>query len=752
MAELYLDLDRRLRMQRIGKSLQTALERSGHPILEQFHFVERGVGDVPWTALEQTEDSLRLTSIVEDRWRITAEISLGGRRCPRAVWEISATWLGVGAHEAAFDAVWRARIANAEPFVPGIFYGENRPAGGGHSPRWTPEAAPEDPAASSGWRFRADRTMTPVAILRDRDSVAAILVPERFSHGLTGLGFEAGAKSGELSAHFPYREEPFRYTPFLGVDNGPASPAFTVHSGETVHMRFEIYTGFTGWRPLLRDLYNDAPGALHPWMPGDQAAELAAQGLYDWHFDPDNAVLYETAGFDRYFRTAQKQWDRKHMHIAWVSGAPYAFALAQHGGKKRIPEMVDAGLAVLDKIAAEAVSPSGVFYPQWTEEDGWCGGWTSDDSLPPVAQSRTVGEATWFFMQALAAPENWAVGDRWTHWVRAVQSNLDYVLSVQREDGNLGTYYNLETGSVEEWSGAGGMMWIPALLMAGRYVDRAGAEFPNAAKYLDAAFKAGDYYASMVRTEKLAGAPEDVPYGATSEDGYNALISMLRLYEDSGDEKWLDLAQHAADYALSFRMSYNTFFPESTLLGRYDFRSKGADIASPANQHLHNYGYICLPALLRLWRITGDDYLFQRARDQVFCFRQFIARADGDFNARKGMVPEQWFHTDWTHPKGCVLPLAHSWCAGWIVWVEDWLQTFGTLFVDPVHHKVSLLESVDILDENWAGGTITLRNPWSRDVEVQVLNTATEERATYHLPANETHLYQLHPLLPRPVT
>jgi hypothetical protein len=69
-----------------------------------------------------------------------------------------------------------------------------------------------------------------------------------------------------------------------------------------------------------------------------------------------------------------------------------------------------------------------------------------------------------------------------------------------------------------------------------------------------------------------------------------------------------------------------------------------------------------------------------------------------------------------------------------------------------VHHKVSLLESVDILDENWAGGTITLRNPWDRDVEIHVLNTATEERATYHLPANETHLYQLNPLLPRPVT
>lgn len=750
MAELYLDLDRRLRMQRVGKSLQTALERGGKAVLDQFHFTERGVGDVPWTALEQTEDSLRLTSVIDDRWRIVAEVTLGGRRCPRAVWNISATWLGIGAHEAAFDATWRVRLAEAEPFVPGIFYGENRPEGKGHSPRWTPEPEPAD-GGSPFWRFRADRAMTPVVILRHRDDVTAIAAPERFSHGLVGLGFDSRAAHGELSAHFPFREEPFQYAPFLGTDNGPKAETFLIRPGETVNMRFEVYTGFTGWRPLLRDMYEDSPAALNPWMPGRQAAELAAHGLYEWHFDPQQSVLYETAGFDRYFRTAQKQWDRKHMHISWVSGAPYAFAMAQHGAKTHRPELVDAGLAVLDKIAGEALSPSGVFYPQWTEDAGWCGGWTSDDSLPPVAQSRTVGEAAWFFMQALCAPEAWATGDRWVTWAKAVQSNLDFALRIQREDGNLGTYYNLNDGNVEDWSGAGGLMWIPALLMAGRYVDRGGAEFPNAARYLEAAYKAGDYYASMVRTEKLAGAPEDVPYGATSEDGYNALIAMLRLYEDTGDEKWLELAQHAADYALSFRMSYNTYFPETTLLGRYDFRSKGADVASPSNQHLHNYGYICLPALLRLWRITGDDYLFQRARDQVFCFRQFIAREDGDFNARKGMVSEQFFHTDWTHPKGCVLPLAHAWCAGWIVWVEDWLQTFGALFVDPVRHKVCLLEAVEIVDENWAGGTITLRNPWDLDVDILVLNTATEERVTYHLPARETHLYQLHPLRPRPV-
>ena len=147
--------------------------------------------------------------------------------------------------------------------------------------------------------------------------------------------------------------------------------------------------------------------------------------------------------------------------------------------------------------------------------------------------------------------------------------------------------------------------------------------------------------------------------------------------------------------------------------------------------------------MLRLWRLTGDDYYFARARDHVFCFRQFVARHDADFNARRGMVPEQWFHTDWTHPKGMVLPLAHAWCAGWIVWVGDWLRDWGTLFIDPGNEKLYVIESVEIVDCDWEGGVVTIRNPWNRAVELTVVNIANAERAVFHLPAGETHLFQI---------
>jgi hypothetical protein len=743
MFELYLDLDRRLLVRPGANGYRFTLELAGETIADRFALTDRLGGVTQWTHVELDDDAMLLTGAIEDRWKITAEVSVAGQRAPRTAWTVQAMYIGRDACEAGLDITWEVRIPDGEPFVPGIFYGENRPAGRGSYPRWSSVPEPDDHASSPSWRFRTDRTMTPFAMLRTGSRAAAVITPDRFSHGASGMGFSCDANEATLSLHYPYREEPIRYVPFHLQGDEADVTSFTICPGETVVFAFEVYAGRSGSGPLLRDLYEDDPSVLNPWMPSAQAAGLAASGLINWHYDPAQAVLYETAGFDRYFRPGLRPWDRKHMHVAWVSGLPYAYALARHGELTNQADTTAAGLDVIDKIAREGIAPAGMFYPQWTEDKGWTGGWVDDPALPPVAQSRTIGEATLFLLRALSDPASWADDERLRSWETAAVSNLDYATRIQREDGSFGTYYNLESGAVEDWEGAGGLMWIPALLAGVRYRNAYGGSFAHAEAYMAAALKAGNFYAAMVRLQKLAGAPEDVPYGVTSEDGYNALIAMLSLYEETADEAWLVLAREAADYAMSFRMSYNATFPESSLLAQYDFRSKGADIASPSNQHLHNYGYICIPSLLRLWRLTGDDYYFARARDHVFCFRQFIAREDADFNARKGMVPEQWFHTDWTHPKGMVLPLAHSWCAGWIVWVEDWLREWGTLFVDPSRQRLYNLESVEIVEEDWEGQAVAIKNPWDRPVDLIVVNMATADRTVLRLPPGQTHLYQL---------
>jgi hypothetical protein len=122
---------------------------------------------------------------------------------------------------------------------------------------------------------------------------------------------------------------------------------------------------------------------------------------------------------------------------------------------------------------------------------------------------------------------------------------------------------------------------------------------------------------------------------------------------------------------MTFRWTYNINFPKFSFLNQYDFRSRGADQASPSNQHLHNYGLFCVPEMLRLWKYTGDVYYLDRTRDNLACFLQFIAREDGDFNAYKGMVTERFYNTNCFQPKGMMLTLSHAWCIGVILYAAQ---------------------------------------------------------------------------------
>jgi hypothetical protein len=138
----------------------------------------------------------------------------------------------------------------------------------------------------------------------------------------------------------------------------------------------------------------------------------------------------------------------------------------------------------------------------------------------------------------------------------------------------------------------------------------------------------------------------------------------MALWRATGEGRWLDLARRAADWMLTFRYSYDVRFAEHTLLGSYGFRSRGADQASPSNQHLHAYGLICLAEMVELAAALGDPYYLQRTRENLACFRQFIARQDGDFNAYKGMASERYYQTACFQAKGMLLTLSHAWSVG----------------------------------------------------------------------------------------
>jgi hypothetical protein len=329
----------------------------------------------------------------------------------------------------------------------------------------------------------------------------------------------------------------------------------------------------------------------------------------------------ETAAFDRDAFGARG--DRDHMHVSWVSGAPYAYALLRHGRRVGDDEYVAAAESVLDHIAAN-LTPGGTYWAQWIADKGWTTGWHPD---PTRLHARTLGDATLFMLRA---------GGRWRE---SALSNISVALRTQREDGALPAAHHVETGDAVDWEGTAGLAWVPALVEAGE---------------LEAARRAGAYYAQF---DTWYGAPEDVDLAPTSEDGYAAVMAFVAL------EDWAN-ARRAADWLLTFRYSYDVAFSEQTILGEYRFRTRGADQASPANQHLHAFGLICVPEMLRLAEATGDDLYRRTTLENLACFRQFVAREDGDFGAWRGMTTERYYQTDCFVAKGMLLTLSHAWTGG----------------------------------------------------------------------------------------
>jgi hypothetical protein len=535
--------------------------------------------------------------------------------------------------------------------VPGCFYRHNRFA---ECLRRYPRAlsAGEDagPLESSWWSFRSDRAAVPAVFGWTEAACVGLATEPLTDLGLSGVGFGLDGHVARLWLDWPYREEPVVY------DGSPVPAPSDVrwhrwHPGERRSVGFRI--AVTGPRPhaydpFVRHLYDRhrRDHRLAPWMTPTQAAALTGYGLHRWHWRSEHDALYETAAFDR----ANPELDRAHMHVGWVSGTPWAHALLAYGRKTGNAPYVEAASRVLDKIAG-ARTPAGTFWGMWTLERGWRGGWNPDASW---LHARTLAEATLFLIRAARLEDRH--GQPRPRWQQAAGDNLGFAADSQDASGNLGSYYHQDTGAVVERGSAAGMLWIAALAE--------GAGLLGDPDLLAVARRAGDHYAGFVEDAFIYGAPEDVHLAPTSEDAYNALIAYVALYEADGDGRWLRLARQAADWMMTFRWTYNIAFDEHTVLGHYDFRSRGADQASPSNQHLHAYGLVCLAELVRLWRHTGDDHYLQRARDNLSCFLQFVARQDGDFNARKGMVSERYYQTNCFQPKGSLLTLSHAWCVG----------------------------------------------------------------------------------------
>jgi len=574
---------------------------------------------------------------------------------------------------------------------------------------------------SPWWVLRSDLCAVPMVMAWTSTGSLAMVMDEHEAGHMTSIGLDHRAGQRAVIGAWPYREQPRRREVSRFVENryDPVVTFATLEPGSTTTLWFELAAGDAdphAYGPILRQTFErlDAEHPTAPRTPLSDAADTAAYGLMKWHYDADHRALWETAAWEAYYGKEGTFFDRYEMHVAFTSGIPYAFALLDHAQSVGDDDAATAARRVIDRCC-EGITPCGLFWSLLHRDRGWSTGWPSpqrqaanpDKPGREVGdlQARTMADACLFLAMAIILDPD---APRVESWRNALRSNLDYILSIQRPDGNPGQAY-MPDGRVLDWDGEEGLMWIAALVE--------GAKVLGDEKYLDAANRAGAHYLPAIDDAYLTGAPEAMHLLPTSEDPQNAVIAYVRLYDATNDSRWLDAARKAGEFLMTYRWQYNTRFPADAMLARYRFATKGMDVSSPNNSHLHPFGLIAIPELIRLWDHTGDDYLLRQTRNNLQACTQIICWADGVYNGFRGMSTERFVQSDFDLPKGTLMQLAHAWTTGCLLYASRFVSEQASVCIDEATGRVVALESVDLTND---GGRWTVANPWDKPIPLKL--------------------------------
>jgi hypothetical protein len=128
----------------------------------------------------------------------------------------------------------------------------------------------------------------------------------------------------------------------------------------------------------------------------------------------------------------------------------------------------------------------------------------------------------------------------------------------------------------------------------------------------------------------------------------------VTLYEETGREKWLEMAAHTADLCLTWCVSYNFRFPKYSTFGKMDMKSLGAVYASVQNKH--GAPGICSlsgVSLFKLYRATGNMRFLDQIVETAHNIFQYISLAERPIDKTcPGCIDERVEMCDWLEPVG----------------------------------------------------------------------------------------------------
>ncbi len=519
--------------------------------------------------------------------------------------------------------------------IPALWYGDNE--------GWQ-KKIPYPKGIEKDWSFRADGSSCPAVIwITPLSSYALAIDPSvRFPvkhqglDDILGIGFARMEDRPQALFTFPAQEIPKSFPwgrklraplqPRIDWKKGQGLTLTLYHSASRPNRAFHVRV----WRAHMDRVSKPFRYRIDR-SKLEKTAGLFTHCLKESHF-------LEGKGFSH-------RHDIPEIFTGWCGGFAAAYAAIKWGDLSGDPRLRSMGETMCDYICQEGVSPSGLFYSEnakgiWLEKVFW--------GAARGIHMRNPSEGSCYL--ALILEYERQKGRTRPLWDRALRSNLDRVVALQRRDGAIPHEVDGKTGKPLSWVGATSGAWAGALAVYSR-ID---GDKLRSRGYLRSAEKAAAYYLKhYVERERYIGGPYDTYMAPNMEDPYNLLLAYSELFQATGKRKWLGAAQRVADHLLSWRYLYDARFPDGTVCRKNKVKTFHMSPASVSNKHIQNWDTLADPYLMRLSRWLGDPFYADCARQHLAASTQLVQVGQLPKGIPYGGQSEQWYATNFNWFGNC---------------------------------------------------------------------------------------------------
>jgi len=490
----------------------------------------------------------------------------------------------------------------------------------------------------------------------------------------------------------------------------------------------ELYRRFFDHRTdLLR------AGALEHGLPFSAAFDIIERKYNEGgNWEPDHG--YYAVGMRE---SAPQDWQ-----VGWVGGGMSSLPLLSDGS----PRSRERARSTLDFMTGPGQDEGGLYFgfhhrgeffqdvAQWYERHLARGGSPDDatgralGSHPRGHLVRKSADAMTFLAKQIllvrARGEDVRPG-----WVDSLARVSTAIATILERSGQFGQYADGRTLEVQVGGTTSAAIAPAGLALAARVLadDR----------LAEAAARGGEHLFERFRGNGFTnGGPGDMLQNPDSESAYALLESMVVLWEQTGDERWIGRARAVADYASTWTMSYDFPFPPESTFGRLGMRTTGSTFANTQNKH-SSPGLCTLSgeSVFKLFRATGDPRYLELVTAMAHNITQYLSRDDRPVFAlaRGEYMPAGWMNervetSDWLEPLGEIF-YGSCWCE------VSCMLTFTEIPGVYVRTDAGLVHTIDHVDAalvskpNADTAVVEITNPTAFPARVKVLAETAERSA-----------------------